>query len=69
MNLKGNEKVKWKWNLLALDPKHTNFIETHWFPNSAATKRNPDFSTHILAATGTVSKYFRRISVTCRQFK
>ena len=37
---------------------------THWFPNSAAMKRKPDLRTHILEATGTVSKYFRRISVT-----
>lgn len=37
---------------------------THWFPNSDATKRNPVFSTHMAAATGTVSKYFSRISVT-----
>lgn len=37
---------------------------TYWFPNSDATKRNPVFSTHMAAATGTVSKYFSRISVT-----
>ena len=39
-------------------------MPTHWFPNSAAMKRKPDFRTHMLEATGTVSKYFRRISVT-----
>ena len=37
---------------------------TYWLPNSDATKRNPVFKTHILLATGTVSKYFNRISVT-----
>lgn len=37
---------------------------TYWFPNSDDMKRNPDFSTHMLAATGTVSKYFSMISVT-----
>jgi len=42
---------------------------THWFPNSDATKRNPVFSTHMAAATGTVSKYFSRISVTWKQRK
>jgi hypothetical protein len=30
---------------------------THWFPNSDATKRKPDFRIHRLDATGTVSKY------------
>ena len=39
-------------------------MPTHWFPNSAAMKRKPDLRTHMLEATGTVSKYFRRISVT-----
>lgn len=37
---------------------------THWFPNSDATKRKPVLSTHMAAATGTVSKYLSRISVT-----
>ena len=32
-------------------------IDAHWFPNSAATKRKPDFKMHRLDATGTVSKY------------
>jgi hypothetical protein len=30
---------------------------THWFPNSDATKRNPDFKIQRPDATGTVSKY------------
>ena len=30
---------------------------THWFPNSDATKRKPDFRIHRLEAMGTVSKY------------
>ena len=38
---------------------------THWFPNSEAQKRKPVLSTHIELATGTVSKYFILISVTC----
>lgn len=57
-----------------------NKMTTHWFPNSDATKRKPVLSTHMAAATGTVSKYLSRISVTwsertkkkilvCRQVK
>lgn len=42
---------------------------THWFPNSDATKRKPVLSTHIAAATGTVSKYLSRISVTWNEKK
>ena len=38
---------------------------TYWFPNSEAVKRKPVLRTHMAAATGTVSKYFMRISVTC----
>jgi len=38
--------------------------KTYLLPNSAAKNRNPDFSTHILADTGTVSKYFKLIAVT-----
>lgn len=58
--------------------KRDNKRTTHWFPNSDATKRKPVLSTHMAAATGTVSKYLSRISVTwngkrkilvCRQMK
>ena len=37
---------------------------TDWFPASEATKRQPLLSTQMDEATGTVSKYFSRISVT-----
>lgn len=37
---------------------------THWFPNSEATNKKPVFRTHMAVATGMVSKYFSRISVT-----
>jgi len=45
--------------------QYTTADTTHWLPNSEATNKNPVFSTHIADATGTVSKYFKRISVTC----
>lgn len=41
----------------------------YWLPNSEATKRKPVFSTHMAAATGTVSKYLSRISVTWNHHK
>ena len=40
---------------------------TYWFPNSEAVKRKPVLSTHMAVETGTVSKYFKRISVTWNQ--
>jgi len=46
--------------------QYTTADTTHWLPNSEATNKNPVFSTHIADATGTVSKYFKRISVTCQ---
>jgi len=50
-----------------ISESHQITSTTHWFPNSEETNKNPVFSTHIAAATGTVSKYFRRISVTYKQ--
>ena len=40
---------------------------TYWLPNSDAMKRKPVRRTHMAAATGTVSKYFNRISVTWKE--
>lgn len=40
---------------------------THWFPNSEATNKKPVFRTHMAVATGMVSKYFSRISVTLEE--
>ena len=40
---------------------------TYWFPNSDATNKKPVFNTDIAADTGTVSKYFRQISVTWKE--
>lgn len=37
---------------------------TYWFPNSEDTNKKPVFRTHMAVATGMVSKYFSRISVT-----
>ena len=40
--------------------------DTYWFPNSDDTNRKPVFRTHMAVATGIVSKYFSRISVTLK---
>lgn len=37
---------------------------TYWLPNSEPRKRNPVFKTHRADATGRVSKYLIRTSVT-----
>ena len=47
-----------------INVRHEKVIFTYWLPNSDATNRKPVLRTHILEATGTVSKYFSLTSFT-----
>ena len=62
--LQGLETTSLPSTFIVSRVKWDNKRITHWFPNSDATKRKPVLSTHMAAATGTVSKYLSRISVT-----
>lgn len=60
-----NDWIRFEWENTDLWKKK----KTYWFPNSEDINKNPVFKTHMADATGMVSKYFSRISVTWQQQK